>query len=330
MVCKTSFSLNTTYLSPIFFPFPRFQVSLETRPRSCNLGSSSTFCAQFTNGDTGWPETYIAEAIASFLYDCQYRECNSIDIGGNLGIHAAYMLSTGTQLTYLEPQRALTDAFRRTVRANCWTDRVQIYNRGLSMNNIGSDKPFNGWNLHEKPFWEDPKQKQNVMKTISFRKLFENKHYDFMKFDLDNQELEGDFFHALANNILVNKTWINVIVAELTPSPTLNNALNTLKQRYDIYRMAHAVHSMSTRLEEWYTECFSLRSMKYLLKIDRKHDFNNIMRFTEDSKVKKTWNTNLLFVERGYAFTHVERRFGDWDMIQANSYDKRFLKCVEK
>jgi hypothetical protein len=51
------------YTSPEFYPFPRFNVSLETEKGTCNLGDRNQpdFCHAFSAGNTGWPETIVAE-----------------------------------------------------------------------------------------------------------------------------------------------------------------------------------------------------------------------------------------------------------------------------
>jgi hypothetical protein len=46
---------ETIYISPEFYPFPRFNVSLETEKGTCNLGDRNQpdFCHAFSAGNTG-------------------------------------------------------------------------------------------------------------------------------------------------------------------------------------------------------------------------------------------------------------------------------------
>ena len=99
------------YPAPAYFPCPSFGVVLETENGECDLAAPlhhentqirltkaerQTYCSSFSRGDLMLPEPFVVQSIAAILAPCLSRPahtaCQAVDLGGNLGVHTAYMV----------------------------------------------------------------------------------------------------------------------------------------------------------------------------------------------------------------------------------------------
>eukprot|EP00966_Prymnesium_polylepis_P096242 2230014-Prymnesium_polylepis.1 len=142
--------MQLTYAAPRYFPFPPFRIVLETKPGECNLGAPShnisnanrpttregrqQVCASFERGGEMMPEPFVVQVIASFLAHCPTSAdgCYALDLGGNLGIHTAYMAALGAEVDVVEPSNDLAKTIQATMRANCWAKRVHVHHNGIT------------------------------------------------------------------------------------------------------------------------------------------------------------------------------------------------------
>ena len=88
---------------------------------------------QFQKGELMMPEPFVVQAIASFLSHCataSKADCYAVDIGGNLGIHTAYMASLGAEVAVVEPAKDLALTINRTMQVNCFSHRVRLFKAG--------------------------------------------------------------------------------------------------------------------------------------------------------------------------------------------------------
>ena len=207
-----SADLLTTYGAPRYFPFPPFRVVLETKPGSCDLGAPAfegghpttlevrrKHCASFERGGEMMPEPFVVQVIASFLAHCPWasRSCYALDLGGNLGLHTAYMAALGAEVDVVEPAIDLAATIRSTVRANCWTGRVRVHNNGITAlpAEDGTTIMFKGgWRLDDRAA---KRRRRHQMKLVSVQRFLRGKTVDLLKIDIDNSAIEIELIVAL-------------------------------------------------------------------------------------------------------------------------------------
>ena len=241
----------------------------------------SAFCSAFTRGDLMMPEPFVVQAIASFLTRCRVAStpCHAVDVGGNLGIHSAYMASLGASLDVVEPQSDLAAAIRRTMAANCWTAaKVRVRNRGITADDAadGATIPFGGgWRLDDRGM-QAKRDQPSEMRLISLAKLLRGRTVDFLKVDIDNSKVEEDLMVALVDLIDAKEVDVRAFIFEHSTSRArggllhgnLTRALSRLQHNhgYHAYRLAHHLHSMDDP-EPFYEPCVGARAFTFALHV---------------------------------------------------------------
>ena len=74
-------------------------------------------------------------------------------VGGNLGVHTAYMAALGAAVDVIEPSIDLAHNIEATARVNCWEGRVRVYANAISgdARDEGTSFMFNGgWRLDDR------------------------------------------------------------------------------------------------------------------------------------------------------------------------------------
>lgn len=274
--------LQRTYTAPRYWPFPAFRIVLETKPGLCDLAAPEAdadkprHCAAFERGELMMPESFVVHAIASFLGHCpsSARPCRAVDLGGNLGIHTAFMAALGSHVTVIEPSRGMVSAIRDTVAANCWEGRVDIQHAGVTANESadGSSMRFGGgWRL------ADRGARRRQSETVALRALqplLRGGVVDFLKVDIDNSEVEQQLIVALVAQLAKGEADVRALIIEISTSRAVGGkaqplaaALAQLQRThgYSAYRLAHHLHTMRDVNARFYSPCIGARAFKYAL-----------------------------------------------------------------
>ena len=273
-----------SYAAPRYFPFPPFRVVLETAAGTCDLASPvgtdaakrHEYCAAFERGDLMMPEPFVVQAIGSFLGHCPSAAtpCRFIDIGGNLGIHTAFMASLGAYGDAVEPQAEMAAAIKATMDANCWGGKVRVHNKGITPNDEESGKKVEfggGWRLADRAM----KHRQaEQMELLAIQPLLRGRRVDFLKIDIDNSVIEAQLLVAFSRMVVDGTADVGAVVIEVSTSSarsgragSITRALSVLqKHGYHAYRLPHHLHQMD-KPERFYTPCISVRAFKFVLHV---------------------------------------------------------------
>ena len=265
-----------SYAAPRHFPFPPFRQILETAHGRCDLAGGAPNCAKFSRGELMMPEPFVVQAIASVLGHCPYasRRCYAIDVGGNLGIHSAYMASLGARVDVVEAAVDLAGVAERTAHLNCWGARVRVLNRAISVAADGKKFYFQGgWRLDDRGATH---RRKHEVTQLDLPKLISGRRVDLIKIDIDNARMETALIAAVARMASVGATDVRAIVIEAQtagarqgargPLAPLAEALSQMQRSlgYYIYRLAHHLHSVDDP-EPWYSPCIGARAIKFML-----------------------------------------------------------------
>lgn len=310
-------SKELTYPAPGYFPCPPFVVALETQSGACDLGSPplepltqrpytkaerQQSCTNFSRGVGQFPEPFVAQVITSFLGNClsSQRRCRAVDLGGNIGIHAAYMASLGAEVDIVEPQADLVKSIRRTMLANCWEGRVHINHGGVTADEGSDGKNITfkgGWRLDDKSM---ERKRVQSMRLFAVQRLLRGRTIDLLKIDIDNSAIEEQLIVELERLVAAGATTVQAVVIEVSTSRVragkahaLALALSRLQREhgYSAYRLAHHLHSMDD-LEPWYTPCIAVRTIKYMLHIKAAlspKEWTRLLSFSRDEKIGADW-----------------------------------------
>ena len=220
------------------------------------------------------PEPFVVQAIASTLAHCPFATtgCYAVDIGGNLGIHTAYMASLGAELDVVEAAADLAPVIERTMRLNCWADRVRVHKNAITANASNDGVPFyfrGGWRLDDRGA---KNRRQHPITQIAIQRFLKNRRVDLIKIDIDNGLMETSLIVAIERMLAAKATTIGAMVIETTRLAGVQAALATALSRlqkahgYHIYRLAHHLHQMQDP-QPWYSPCIGARLIKYMLHI---------------------------------------------------------------
>ena len=309
--------LQRAYFAPRYFPFPRFRVVLETSPGRCDLVVSSPkagarqrrrACAAFEAGNMMMPEPFVVRAISSVLAGCsssmRRRRCRVVDLGGNLGLHAAYAAALGAHVDVVEPAADLADTINQTVIANCWQDRVNVHANAITATEADDGKRVEfkgGWRL-------DDRGKQRVrphdVTMLAVQRLLRGRRVDLLKLDIDNSAIEQSIVIELERMVASRQANVRALVMEVSSRPAgrgkeLAAALSALQRHgYFVYRLAHHLHSME-QLEPWYVECFGPRTLKYALFVKslRPAEWEELLQFKRDASRGRSDTASLLLMK---------------------------------
>jgi len=248
------------------------------------------------------PEPYVVQPIAAALGHCAtaMSPCHAIDLGGNVGIHAAYMASLGAFLDVVEPQTDLAAAIQRTMTVNCWSHRVIVHNAAVSPDIQDHGRKFRlraGWRLEDTGL----KVSRNFeVPFVSLPKLLTGRIIDLIKIDIDS--FEYALLTAMEQLIAARSTTVRAILVEIQryharrAYSTLESLHRLQKMHgYTVYRMSHAVYSPV--LERWYTRCHGLRSIKHALKVSRTlsaTEWGELLSLKQDSALGRAETTTIL------------------------------------
>lgn len=228
------------------------------------------------------PEPFVVQTIASFLARCSVENarCHAVDIGGNLGLHTAYMAALGATVDVVEPQSDLAAAIVRTAATNCWQDTVTVHNRGITANETqhGAVVPFGGgWRLDDRGSKKETTRMRQEMILISLQSLLRGRTVHMLKIDIDNSAIEEQLLLAVEQMIAAKETDLRALVIEASTSSArkgkagqLAGAFSRLQKTHGFhaYRLAHHLHTMD-HLEPYYSTCIGVRAYKYALAIKR-------------------------------------------------------------
>ena len=173
------------YPAPRYYPFPPFLQVLETVRGRCDLAGGPSYCRNFSAGTLMMPEPFVVQAIASTLAHCPFATtgCYAVDIGGNLGIHTAYMASLGAELDVVEAAADLAPVIERTMRLNCWADRVRVHKNAITANASNDGVPFyfrGGWRLDDRGA---KNRRQHPITQIAIQRFLKNRRVDLIKIE---------------------------------------------------------------------------------------------------------------------------------------------------
>ncbi|KAL1511294.1 hypothetical protein AB1Y20_006099 [Prymnesium parvum] len=279
-----------SYAAPRYFPFPPFRIVLETSPGECDLGAPAyngsrrstraerqAHCRSFERGGEMMPEPFVVQVIASFLAHCPYTPagCIAVDVGGNLGIHTAYMASLGARVDVVEPAVDLVAAIGATVRANCWGGRVAVHANGITARAADEGRAAGfagGWRLDDRA---GARRRRHEMTLLALPTLLRKRRVDLLKIDIDNSAIEMELLVELERMTAVGEADVRAFVVEVSASSArdgrakpLARVLSRLQQQhgYHAYRLAHHLHTMDN-LEPYYSPCYGARAIKYMLHI---------------------------------------------------------------
>ena len=94
---------------------------METKPGTCDLYRGKKICRDFSAGNHSEPEFIVREVIASFLNGCDGpRDCTALDVGMSTGYFTGMMAAMGARVTSVERSTDMVEAFKDTIKANCW------------------------------------------------------------------------------------------------------------------------------------------------------------------------------------------------------------------
>lgn len=223
------------------------------------------------------PEPFVVQTIASFLAKCPLlaRPCNAVDLGGNLGIHTAYMAALGANVHVVEPQTTMVSAIKDTVAANCWQSRVTLHDGGVTADETqhGSTMTFSGgWTLADRG--TKMRKKKSVIRLHALQPLLRGKHIDLLKIDIDNSIIEEQLLTALVTMLDHKEAHIDAFVMEVSTSRArhgkalaITSAFSKLQRvhNYSAYRLSHHLHTIDQPDPRWYSPCIGVRAFKYLL-----------------------------------------------------------------
>jgi FkbM family methyltransferase len=293
-----------SYPAPRYFPFPPFRVVLETTRGSCNLAGGPPSCALFSSGSLMMPEPFVVQTIASFLSHCMYSAptggggadgggaadggggasdggggggappCYAVDVGGNLGVHTAYMAALGAAVDVIEPARDLSRSIEATARVNCWEGRVRVFPNAISgdAREEGKTMMFNGgWRLDDRGARNRRRHTTSIVSLQRF--LRGRRRVDLLKIDIDSARVEASLMVALEAMVAAGEADVRAVVFEAqsaqgAATSALAAALSRLQRRhgYYAYRLAHHLHSVADP-EGWYSPCIGVRALKFALYI---------------------------------------------------------------
>lgn len=281
------------YPAPRYFPFPPFVVVLETSKGRCDLAGGPPNCAAFSAGTLMMPEPFVVQTIASFLAHCLHvgsagNGCYAVDVGGNLGIHTAYMAALGAQVDVIEPSADLASSIAATTRANCWESRIRVHAKAISGDVRSAGKALffeGGWRLDDR----GAKRRRKHMTTLIPLQTFlrGGRRVDLLKIDIDSSRVEASLMTAVERLVAAGEADVRAIVFEVqaggstagggtgrattTPARTaLATALSRLQlaHGYHAYRLAHHLHSIDDP-EGFYSPCIGVRALKFALYVKR-------------------------------------------------------------
>ena len=319
MISCYNSSTPLAYPAPAYFPCPSFGVVLETENGECDLAAPlhhentqirltkaerQTYCSSFSRGDLMLPEPFVVQAIAAILAPCLSRPahtaCQAVDLGGNLGVHTAYMASLNAIVDVVEPQRDLADSIARTILANCWERRVRVHRAGITDNELsnGSVVQFKGgWRLDDR---RSVVQRGAVsIELVSIHSLLRHRRVELLKIDIDNSALETGVMVELEKLVANGETSVGAVIIETSsslakagramPLATVFSRLQS-RQGYHIYRLAHHLHTME-ELEPWYSPCIGVRSIKYMLHVTNLSatQWSQLLALPRDTRVGASW-----------------------------------------
>lgn len=308
--CEAGVELRSrSYQAPRYFPFPPFRVVLESSPRTCDLAAPATSsadvraaaCASFSRGTLMMPEPFVVQTIASFLAHCKTAgtPCRAVDLGGNLGIHTAYMASLGATVEVVEAQAEMVEAIKATMAANCFQHRVTVHHAAISAVEAdeGTTIDFKGgWQLAQRGTIKRKKQ-LSVVSVVAVQPLLRGHATDLLKIDIDNSVVESQLMGAVAKLTGAGEADVRTIVIEVKVhkakqsakgrkvSQLMHQSLSDLQSHgYHAYRLAHNVHSMDD-LEEWYSPCIAARAYKYVLQLPKlsRRGWAEVLKMTRDA-----------------------------------------------
>ena len=290
--------LARSYPMPSRFPFGApFHLVMESRPRSCDLydgasmvmkdGSRRTICQLFSDGVLMQPEVHTRQVVASFLGDCRMRRtpCRAVDIGSNNGWVSGMMLQLGVaSLTTVEPQADLANAFRETVKLNCW-DRshghsVRVLSNAITLDDNERGRQINlkcGWRLYH---FSKHKVPNCTAAAVPISDVFTDAHYDFVKIDVDG--IDGELLRWLRRRLASGALRVDTLLIECSGCEhqtlwSFQHELgyhaflldNTDERRYldarghDVASGFATIPALDTALEERYAQRF-LRHVFYV------------------------------------------------------------------
>ena len=257
------------------------------------------------------PEPFIVQTIASFLAHCPFirDRCYAVDIGGNLGIHTAYMASLGADVDAIEPAVDLARVAGTTMRLNCWQDRVRIFNNFITADpNADGRKHFfqGGWRLDDRG--AKNRRKHNIS-TVAVQH-FLSRRIDLLKLDIDNSPMEALLLAAVAAKVARGEADVAAIVFEFTgaraygrPGSTAAGRASSLAdtlhrmQRvgYHAYRLAHHLHTIE-RLEPYYSACIGARQLRLALhiKLLSRAQWGELLALRADARLGRAEGTSFL------------------------------------
>ena len=164
------------------------------------------------------PEPFVVQAIASSLGHCpswSVRPCRAVDLGGNLGIHTAYMASLGAFVDVIEPQKEMAENILSTVRANCWSHRVAVRHAAISAREEeeGSELRFpGGWRLDDRRM---RRRKAETVPVATVQKLLRGRRIELLKIDIDNSLVESALLAAVLRLVASGEADVRAIVIEV-------------------------------------------------------------------------------------------------------------------
>ena len=313
--------LKRAYAAPRYWPFPPFSVVLETSPGRCDLAVASPkasahqrrkTCAAFTAGEMMMPEPFVVRAIGSVLSGCDSRSrprpCRVVDLGGNLGLHAAYAASLGATVDVVEPSADLAATIVETARANCWQSRMRVHSNAVTAHEAEDGRHVvfkGGWRLDDRG---KQRARASNVTLLAVHRLLRGRPIDLLKIDIDNAAIETQIVVELERLLAARQTRVRAVVMEVATKPArvgaataLATALSALQSAHGFraYRLAHHLHSLEP-LEPWYAQCTAPRALKLALRVRARltpAEWARLLKFEADAARGRSDTASLLLLD---------------------------------
>lgn len=198
--CSSTRYDQITYQTPTFtLPPHNIPFVTETERGTCNLiGNGLDQCAGnvIQSGSPLEPDRFLLDLIDIVLHSCKRLQCDSIDIGSNLGLVTLSMLHAGSNVIAIEPQPDICCSLYASAAFNSWNDKLTVLCGGAAVDDSGDKfltldagyRPGDGYIRRNDSFLWHYKQLglSNEVPLYGLKSFMKKSFYNFIKVDTDS------------------------------------------------------------------------------------------------------------------------------------------------